>query len=206
MRASPILFVLLAATPLHADWLLDSTRAAAAASNPGQATTAVPATDWVPYEPPSRLFRADLPSEGWNAYEEEDALGPVVRAFGPDDPSGALRATISVRLIDRDTPNFMSAKDAVEAMRQSRSGREVSAVRPLRLPVGLARVFEIVEARRLPVDFGPSSQVSLHQYVAVIPRGTDYFLIRLVTARSNYLDFREDFVRFLRSFRPIGTR
>lgn len=206
MRASFVFVILLAVVPAHADWLLDSMRAASAATSPGQTGAPAPATEWIAYEPPSRLFRADLPPEGWNAYEEEDALGTVVRAFGPDDPSGALRATLSVRLIDRDAPNFLPAKEAVESMRQSKSGREVSPVRPLRLPIGLARVFEIVETRRLPVDSGPSSPLAVHQYIAVIPRGSDYFLVRLVTARSNYLDFRDDFTRFLRSFRPIGAR
>ena len=167
---------------------------------------AAPAKDWLPYEPPSRLFHMDMPPEGWNAFEEDDALGSVVHVFGPDDPSGTLRATLSIRLVDRDTPNFLPAKEAVEAMRQSQPGRDVTAVRPLRLTAGLARVFEIVETRRLPIDSAPSAPVTLHQYVAVIPRGADYFLVRLITARANYLDYREDFIRLLKSFRPIGSR
>lgn len=206
MRCDLIAVLLLAAAPARADWLLDAQRAAATAAIPGEAPPEPVKSGWVPFEPASRLFRAELPSEGWRAFDEEDALGTVARAFGPDDPSGALRAELSVRLVDRDTPNFAAAKDAVEAMRRPGPGREPSPVRPLRVPAGLARIFEVVETRRVPVDEGPSAPLELHQYVAVIPRGDAYYLIRLVTARANYLDFRGDFVRFLKSFRPIGSR
>jgi hypothetical protein len=206
MRSSLFLLLALTAVPARADWLLDAQHAAASAAIPGEAA-AEPAKDgWVGFEPASRLFRADLPAEGWRIFDEEDALGSVVRAFGPDDPSGALRAELSVRLVDRDAPNFVPAKDAVEAMRRPGPGRDPTQVHPMRIPAGLARVFEVVETRRVPVDEGPSAPMELHQYVAVIPRGEAYFLVRLTTARANYLDFRDDFVRFLKSFRPMGAR
>lgn len=206
MRPSLIAALLLAAAPARADWLLDASRAAASAPVPGEAAPEPPKSGWVPFEPGSRLFRAELPSEGWRAFDEDDALGSVVRVFGPDDPSGVLRAELTVRLMDRDAPNFVPAKDAVEAMRRPGPGREPSPVRPLRIPAGLARIFEVVETRRLPADEGPSAPLEVHQYVAVVPRGEAYFLIRLVTARASYLDYRDDFVRFLKSFRPIGAR
>jgi hypothetical protein len=207
MLASLILLLPLAAAPARADdWLLDAQRAAAAAPIPGEAAPEKPKSDWVPFEPVSRLFRAQLPTEGWQAFEEEDALGTVVRVLGPDDPSGALRATLTARLIDRDAPNFVTAKEAVEMMRRSGPDRDPSAVHPLRVGAGLARVFEVVETRRLPADEGPSTPHELHQYVAVIPRGEAYFLIRLTTARANYLDFRDFFVTFLKSLKPIGSR
>ena len=183
-------FLALFMTPLIASF------AAAAAADSG----------WIDFEPASRLFRAEIPANGWRGFEEEDALGPIVRVFGPDDPSGALRAMLSVRLIDRDSPGYLPIKDAVEAMRRPRPGRDPSPVRPLRIPAGLARLFEIVEIRRIPVDEGPSATQLLHQYVAVIPRGDAYFLVRLITSRGTYLDFRDDFVRFLRSLKPIGAR
>jgi hypothetical protein len=200
-------FFLLAAAPARAeDWLLSAQRAAALAPIPGEAVPEKAKSDWVPFEPASRLFRAELPPAGWRAFEEEDALGTVVRVLGPDDPSGALRATLSVRLVDRDSPVFMPAKQAVEAMRRQGPGRDAGAVHPLRIGAGLARIFEITEVRRAPADAGPSAPLELHQYVAVIPRGEAYFVVRLVTARANYLDFRDDFVRFLKSMKPIGAR
>ncbi len=206
MRCSVFVVLALAAAPARADWLLDAQRAAAAAPLPGEAAPEPAKSDWIGFEPASRLFRAELPAEGWRTFEEEDALGAVVRAFGPDDPSGALRAELSVRLIDRDAPNFVPAKEALDAMRRPGPDREPGAVRPLRIPAGLARVFEIVETRRVPVDEGPSAPLELHQYVAVIPRGDAYYLVRLTTSRASYLEFRDDFVRFLKSFRPIGAR
>lgn len=205
-KASTLLLLVLAAAPARADdWLLSASRAAASAVIPEEAAPAKTKPQWLPYESASRQFRADLPP-AWRTFEEEDALGSVVRLLGPDDASGALRATLTVRLVDRDSPNFAPAKEAVEAMRREGPGREVSAVHPLRIGAGLARIFEITEIRRVPVDAGPSAPMELHQYVAVIPRGEAYFVVRLVTARGNYLDFRDDFVRFLKSLKPIGSR
>ena len=199
--------LLLLSAPVRAeDWLLSAQKAAASAAIPGEAVPDKPKKDWVPYEPASRLFRAELPPAGWNAFEEEDALGMVVRILGPDDPSGALRASMTVRLVDRDSPVFVSAKDAIEAMRRGAPGREASPVHSLRVSAGLARIFEVTEIRRVPVDTGPSALLDLHQYVAVIPRGEAYYVVRLVSARANYLDLRDVFVDFLKSMKPVGSR
>jgi hypothetical protein len=207
MLSNLALLLLLAAAPAGAeDWLMSASRAAANAAIPGEAVPEKAKSDWIPYEPSSRLFRADLPPVGWRAFEEDDALGSVVRVLGPDDPSGALRASLTVRLVDRDSPVFQPAKEAVEAMRRQGPGREATVVHPLRVGAGLARIFEITEVLRMPSDAGPASPMEIHQYVAVIPRGEAYYVIRLVTARANYLDFRDDFVRFLKSLKTVGSR
>jgi hypothetical protein len=207
MLSKLALLLLLAAAPARAeDWLLSAQHAAAGAAIPGETAPEKPKKDWVPYEPASRQFRADLPPEGWRPFDEEDALGSVVRILGPDDPSGALRATLTVRLVDRDSPAFVPAKDAVDGMRRAGPNRESTAVQSLRVSAGLARIFEITETRRVPADAGPSAPLQLHEYVAVIPRGESYFVVRLITARENYLDFRGDYVRFLKSIKPVGAR
>jgi hypothetical protein len=207
MRAEWALLVLLAAMPARADdWLLAAKRDAAAAAIPGEDAPEKPKKGWAPYEPVSRLFRGELPTEGWDAFDEDDALGSVVRILGPEDPSGALRATLTVRLVDRDSPAFVPAKAAVEGMRRQGPDRETTGVQSLRVSAGLARIFEITETRRAPVDSAPSVPMILHEYVAVIPRGESYFVVRLITARENYLDFRDDYVRFLKALKPIGTR
>lgn len=206
---SPLLAVLLllAAAPLRADWLLETERAARAAGIPGEIPPEKRPTEWQPFESPSRLFRMELPPEGWRPFEEEDALGTVLRALGPDSPSGTLRATLSIRLIDRETPNFQPIKKAVDSMRQDAPGRGATPVRTLRVPAGLARTFEITQTRRPPDQDGPGFPEEIHQYVAVIPRGReDYFLVRLVSSRDHYLELRDDFVRMLRSIKPIGAR
>lgn len=202
-----LLPLLLAAAPARAgDWILDAQAAAAAAAIPGEAAPEKVKDGWIPYEPVSRAFRSELPSQGWRPFEVDDALGSVVRILGPEDPSGTVRAVLSVRWVDRDAPDFIAAKAAVEAMRRPAPGRDPSPVRPLRVSAGLARIFEIVEHRRLPLDEGPSAPIDLHQYVAVIPRGQAYFLVRLTTARTSYLDYRSFFVRFIKELKPIGAR
>jgi hypothetical protein len=207
MLSSLLLPLLLAAAPARAgDWLDDAQAAAAAAVLANEPAPEKPKEGWVPYEPASRAFRAELPSSGWRPYEEDDALGSVVRILGPDDPSGAVRAVLSVRWVDRDAPNFVPAKAAVDALRVPAPGRDPSSVRPFRVSAGLARIFEVVERKRLPLDEGPSAPTELHQYVAVIPRGEAYFVVRLTTGRDDYLDFRGFFVRFIKELKPIGAR
>ncbi len=206
MLSNLALLLLLASAPARGDdWLMDARRAAATAVIPGEAAPEKAKSDWVPYEPASRLFRAELPTVGWRSFEEDDALGSVVRVLGPDDPSGALRATLTVRLVDRDSPMFTPVKVAVEGMRRQGPDRESTAVQTLRVGAGLARIFEVTEIRRVP-DAATSAPLEIHQYVAVIPRGEAYFVVRLVTARESYLDFRDDFVRFLKSIKPVGAR
>jgi hypothetical protein len=199
---------LFAAAPAGAeDWLLSAERAARAAPIPGEQAPDKPGSAWKLYEPPSRLFRGEIPPEGWRPHEEEDASGSVVRILIDDTASGALRALLSLRLVDRDSPSHKPVKEAVEAMRAPVDGRETTPVRTLRVPAGLARAFEIIETRRLPGEDGPALPEEVHQYVAVIPRGGEsYYLVRLVSARAKYLDYRDDFVRFLRSLKPIGVR
>ena len=202
MTCKLMLLVLLASAPAGAeDWLLSAVRAAAGSPAPAKTSS-----EWAAYEPASRLFRAELPAEGWRAFEEEDALGSVVRVLGPDDPSGALRATLTVRLMDRDSPVYAPIKAAVDAMRLQGPGRETTALQTLRVNAGLARIFEIAQTVRAPVDAGPSVPMETHQYVAVIPRGDAYFIVRLVSSRADYLDYRGNFLRFLKSLRPIGSR
>lgn len=211
MRARISLAVLALLAPASAraeDWLLSAESAARAAAIPGEAAPEKPKSALKPFSPAARTFIADLPSSGWYAVEEESAVGTVVRIFGPEDPSGRVRATLSVRLIDRDSPSFLPVKRGVDALRAEdpATSREATPVRPLRVPAGLARTFEVTETRRLPADEGPSAPLQLHHYVAVLPQGgQSYFVARLVTTRADYLDFRDDFVRFLKSFRPLGA-
>ena len=208
-RIGLAVLVLLAPAAARAeDWLLAAESAARAAAIPGEAAPEKPKSAWLPFAPAARTFVAELPSAGWHPVEEESPVGTVVRVFGPEDPSGLIRAALSVRLIDRDSPSFLPIKSGVDAMRAAdkAASREATPVRPLRVPAGLARIFEVTETRRLPADEGPSAPLQLHHYVAVLPHGGDsYFVVRLVTARADYLDFRDDFVRFLKSFRPLGA-
>ncbi len=186
------------------DWLDYAVRAADAASIASEPPSSRPRAAWTPVE--FSEFQSVLPSTGWYAYEEDDALGTVVRAFGPDSSSGSLRAMLSVRLIDHSTPGYRDAKTAVDEMRRDAPGRDPTPVRAIRVAAGLARVFEVTLTRREAADDGPAIPESLHEYVAVIPRGESYYLLRFVSTRRSYLDSRDVFVRFLKELSPLGSR
>lgn len=211
MRSAKLLSLalLLAAGGASAgDWLRDAEAQARKAALPGQPPAEEPKSAWIPFMPKSRLFAGDIPAEGWWPVEEETAGGPVFRLLGPDNAEGSFRASLSVRFIDKDSPAFVPIKQAIERLRRDDKAtrRKTTPVRPLRIGLGLARTFEVVETRRVPVEEGPAFELELHHYVAVVPVGEAYYLIRLVTNRSDYLEHREDFVKFLKSLRAISGR
>ncbi len=207
MNNTFLVSLLLLASPASAgDWLADSSKAAREAVIPGAARPEDPKQAWIAYVPSSRLFSGEIPTSGWWPMEEETATGSVFRLLGGDSQSGAVRTVLSVRFYDKDTPGFMPIKQAVELMRRERkdSKRSISPVRPVRMGLGLARTFEIDETRRMPSDEGPSFEEELHHYVAVIPVGEAYYLVRLISSRATYLEYRDDFVRFMKSLRTLS--
>ncbi|MCX5797675.1 MAG: hypothetical protein NTY77_19470 [Elusimicrobia bacterium] len=157
------------------------------------------------YLAPSHLFACEMPT-GWQAFETEDALGPVVRLLGPDNPAGTYRTGFSVRWIEKGNPGYVEAKKAVDEMRRSDPDTKRSSTGVTHMRVGglLARLFEVVETRALPLERLPAAEEQLHHYVAVVPSGLNYYLVRLSSAREVYLDFREDYMLCLRTFKPLG--
>ena len=192
-----------AASPASADWLQGAVEASRAAVIPGEVSPEATKARYVGYSPQSRLFSAEVPAQGWFPVEEETARGVVVRLYGPDSPSGGFRSTLSIRFFDKDTPGWTPAKQQVDALRKSDSEgrRSATPVRPLRINLGLARIFEVNETRRVPSEEGPSFEEELHHYVAVVPVGEAYYIVRLISDRTSYLNYRDDFVRFLKSMR-----
>ena len=157
------------------------------------------------YAPPSQTFACDLPNADWHAFEEEEGAGFAVHVLGPDNPAGTYRTGIDIRWIEKGQPGWVPVKRYIDGLRGG-EGRGATAVRPYRVSGMLARVFEIVETRRLPGDQLPSLEDDLHHYYAVIPMGENYFSIKLSSTRDIYLDYRQLFVRFLHSFKPIGYK
>jgi hypothetical protein len=209
MNSSLLAALLLLASPaLAGDWLADASKTAREAVIPGAAQPEAPKKAWMPYVPTSRLFSGEIPVEGWWPMEEETATGSVFRLLGGDSQSGSVRTVLSVRFYDKDTPGFLPIKQAVDLMRRENKeiNRTISPVRPVRVGLGLARTFEITETRRVPSDDGPSFEEDLHHYVAVIPVGEAYYLVRLVSSRATYLEYRDDFVRFMKSLRSLSVR
>lgn len=155
------------------------------------------------YTPPSGLFTCDVP-KGWSAFEEEEGSGPAIHMLGPENAGGTFRSGIDVRFMEKGQPGFLSFKRILEELRRpdEATDRSGTAIRPLRTGAGLARTFEITETRRLPPDRLPSIEEALHRYVAIIPSGDNYFVISLASTRESYLDYRDLFVEFLRTFHP----
>lgn len=160
------------------------------------------------YTPASRGFYCDIPAEGWHAFEEEETAGSVVHILGPDNPSGTYRTGIDVRWVEKGQPGFVPFKEAIEDLRRAdkRTGRAATGIRPLRISGILARTFEVNEPRLLPQDQLPALEEAVHHYVAVIPSGESYFVIRLSSTRDVYLDYRDLFVEFLKSFKALGYK
>lgn len=169
-------------------------------SQPGEAKAGS-----VLYLAPSHLFACEVPS-GWRAFETEDALGPVVRFLGPDNPAGTYRTGLSVRWFEKGNPGYVEAQKAVDDLRRSDKDTKRSSTAVIHMRVGglLARLFEVVEPRALPLERLPADEEPIHHYVAVIPSGLNYYLVRLSSAREVYLDFREDYMRCLKTFKPLG--
>ena len=138
----------------------------------------------------SRLFSCEIPFS-WNDFEEEDALGAVFHALGPDDPTASYRAGLSVRWVEPEQTGYVEPKKAVDLMRRSDRvlRRSVTPVLPMRVAGLLARVFEVTETRVLPLERLPAGEKVIHRYVAVIPDCAGYYVVRLSSAREVYLLF-----------------
>lgn len=160
------------------------------------------------YSPPSQLFVCDMPGNDWNAFEEEEGSGFATHLLGPDNPAGTYRTGIDIRWVEKGQPGWSPLKQAIDEMRRGdkQTERSSTSVRPYRISGILARTFEISETRRLPADQAPSLEDEIHHYIAVIPSGESYYIIKLSSTRDIYFDYRELFVRFLRSFKPLGYK
>jgi hypothetical protein len=160
------------------------------------------------FTPPSNLFACDLPGDDWHAFEEEEASGFATHILGPDNPAGTYRTGIDIRWVEKGQAGWKPLKQAIDDLRRGNkdTDRGSTNVRPYRISGILARTFEISETRRLPADQAPSLEDEIHHYVAVIPSGESYYIIKLSSTRDVYLEYRELFVRFLRSFKPLGYK
>lgn len=160
------------------------------------------------YTPPSKDFSCDVP-RGWSVFEEDEA-GDIeaVHLLGPDDSAGDYRAGIDIRYYEKGSPGFVPYKTTIEALRRSDklTDRQSSPINAMRVGAGLARTFEVSETRRLPLGRAPSSLEPLHRDYAIFPNGESYFVVTMATTREVYLDYREQFYEFLRTFRPLGLR
>lgn len=168
---------------------------------PARAADAAPTA----YTPPSKDFVCDLPA-GWTAFaDSEPREMEAVHLLGPDDSGGTFRTGIDIRYYEKGSPGFVAYKTAIEGLRRSdgMTDRSSTPITAMRIGAGLARVFEISETRRLPIDRAFSLTEPLHRYYAIFPNGESYFVVSLTTTREVYLDYRDMFTQFLKTFRPL---
>lgn len=159
------------------------------------------------WSPPSNAFVCDLPGADWYAFEEEEGAGFASHILGPDSETGNYRAGIDIRWVEKGQPGWEPIKKRIDdRLRRNdpETGRSATPVRPYRVPAGLARIFEVVETRRLPGDQLPSADEELHYYYALIPQGESYFELKMASTREEYFKYRDVFARFLRAFHPLG--
>ncbi len=158
------------------------------------------------YSPPSSAFVCQLPDADWHGFEEEESAGFATHLLGPDNPSGTYRTGIDIRWIEKGEVHWVPLKRYIDDLRHGDTDTErvSTIVKPYRVGGMLARIFEVSERRRLPGDQTPSLDQELHHYYAVIPIGESYYSLKLSSTRDIYLDYRELFVRFLHSFKPLG--
>ncbi len=159
------------------------------------------------YSPPSKTFTCDLPS-GWSAFEEQDGFGGAVHFLGPDDRASVYRAGLDIRYSEKGDAGYQPYKQALEEMKRADgvTSRNSTPVRLMRIAGVMVRIFEITETKRLPEDTWPAAPVELHKYVAVYPSGESYFTLTLSSTRESYMDYRDLFVGFLKTFRPLGYK
>ncbi len=162
----------------------------------------------IPYTPPSGMLTCDLPSQDWTAFEDEEPRGRALHLLGPDNPSGSFRTGIDIHFHDPRRPGFLPVKAAVSRLRREGgpTNRVATPIKRIKVGQTLARIFQVKEARRVPLDLSPSIQENLHHYVAVVEDGEAYYTIRLSSTEDVYLDFRDAFIAFLNSFRPGDSR
>lgn len=160
------------------------------------------------YEPAARAFRCEFPIEGWLPMEEETAQGYAVHILGPDDPAGAYRTGIDVEFFEPGQPGFVPAKKALDELRREdkATDRTATSIRVVRGNGATSRLFEVTETRRLPAERLPSASTVLHHFIAVVPNGESYYVVRLSSTRDVYLEYRDEFLRFIKHFRPLGYK
>lgn len=181
----------------------------AAALAPGPALAAPPWSDpdrVEHFRPRNGTFLCEIP-EGWTGFEEETPRGVSVHLFGPVEAQGLWRAAYHVHSIEGSRPGFLPARDFLKAQRAriKSAQREATELMTWRVDRRPAKVFEVREQRFLPHGRLPAAWLRLHHFYAVVPNGRDdYFLVKLSTTEESYLKYREEFRRFLASFKPTG--
>lgn len=166
-----------------------------------RAFTAAPTgSDNAPYTPPSRSFSVEIPS-GWLALEENEPTGTVSHILAPADARTSFRAGLDIHWVDSHAGGHIPLKQAIELLRRKdpATHRSPGGLKRLSVDSGLARYFEVTESRHVPPERAPSRRIEIHHYLAVIPRGESYFLVRLASDRDSYLDYRDLFLKAVKS-------
>ncbi|MFH2201497.1 MAG: hypothetical protein ABIJ96_00130 [Elusimicrobiota bacterium] len=155
------------------------------------------------FQPPGRSFSADIPA-GWDTVEEKTPRSISVHILGPDEAAGAWRAAYHVHFYEKDFQDYLPARDFLKRLhdREGPAKQEATPLRSLRVSGRAARIFEVRESRLLPHGRLPAATVTLHHYYAFIPASSDaYAVVKLSTTEETFLEYRKEYMRFLKSFR-----
>lgn len=158
-----------------------------------------------PYTPPGRSFSCSMPL-GWTAFEQPTPAGTVTHIVGPESAAG-WRPAYHVHAFEKGTPAYLEPRAMLKALRRSdnASDREVTGLESWRVARKSARLFEVREQRFSPAGQLPGELLNLHHFYAYVPGvGEDYFIVKLTTRETEYLEFRSEFKRFLESMRIVG--
>lgn len=155
------------------------------------------------FEPKTHSFSCRIPAD-WAAFEDSEPWGEAVHILGPEGPTGAYRTGIDIHRMESGKPGFVSLLRLIKHIRRTdaQTKRAVGAVQRLHAASGLARFVEVRESRYLPAETAPSREETLHHYIGFIEDGSGYFMIKLSASEEVYLDYREDFLELVKSFRP----
>lgn len=167
-----------------------------------------PPSSYIKYSPLSGSFTCEIPSSGWHGFEEETPHGYSTHIMGPKNPAGNFRTGIDVHFFEKGGAGSLDAKKAIDKMRKSSSNisRRATPIRPTRIAGFPGRLFEIEETRALPADKLPAKEEVLHYFVAVVQSQESYYVVKLASSRDIYLDLRNEFLRFLKHFKPLGAK
>lgn len=160
----------------------------------------------ITYTSPSKSFIVDIP-RGWESFESETPRGIAAHLIGPKLADGGWRAAYHVHYFEKGAPGFAPLREMLKTERKKNRTmqRQVTPTTTWRVDRKPAKIFEVREQRIAPYGRLPAERLSLHHFYAIVPNGINaYYMIKLSVTEDKYLDYREEFRRFLKSFKITG--
>lgn len=175
----------------------------AAKGGPSSESAATAQRGLITYISPSKSFIVDIP-RGWEGFESASPRGIATHLLGPELADGGWRAAYHVHYFEKGAPGFAPLREMlkIERRKNRTMRRQVTPTTTWRVDRKPAKVFEVREERITRYGRLPAERLPLHHFYAIVPNGTNaYYMIKLSVTENRYLEYREEFRRFLKSFR-----